>query len=309
MGINKGIRSITSQVLDEKAVLASLESSLAMIQFDTTGKVLWANDNFAKAMEYDPQEMPGLMHRQFCSDRLVNSDAYARMWEDLRSGKPFQEKIERLTKHKQTRWLEASYMPILHEDGHVVAIMKVATDITKREEAATGLAEELRQMAEVLLKRASQGIESGGLIADAITSSADAFETNMNMLKQLDEKANTLQQTIRIVREVADQTNLLALNAAIEAAHAGEYGRGFGVVASEVKKLAGQAADAAAEIRNSLNEIVAQAAEVGRGAHTALQTVNESSKRTISAISDFEAIGQAAQELDQQARSFVKAFN
>lgn len=300
---------VSTQVLDEKAVLASLEGSIAMIQFDTTGKVLWANDQFAKAMEYDADEMPGLMHSRFCPEEFMNSDAYAKLWEDLRKGKLFQQKIERVTKHGRTRWLEATYMPVMDEAGEVAAILKVATDITRREEAAAGLAEELRSMAEGLLARAARGIESGERIAGAITSSAQTFEANMNMLRLLDEKAHALEQTIGIVREVADQTNLLALNAAIEAAHAGDFGRGFGVVASEVKKLAGRAAVAAAEIKSSLNEIMSQAAKVGASAETAMRSVTESRERSRLAADDFEAIGQSAQSLDAQARSLVQALS
>jgi PAS domain S-box-containing protein len=299
---------ISTQVLEEKAVLAAMEGSLAMIQLDATGKVLWANALFAETMEYEPEEMPGLQHSRFCPDAFAKSDAYGKFWDDLRSGKSFQEKIERVTKHNRTRWLEATYMPVMDEEGRVVAILKVATNITSREEAAAGLAVELRDMAEGMLERASRGIESGAQIAAAITSSAEALEANRNLLRELDEKSQTLMQTIGIVREVASQTNLLALNAAIEAAHAGEFGRGFGVVASEVKKLAGQAAEAAAEIGSGLNAIKAQATEVGKGAESALRTVTESRARSRTAVDDYEAIEQAAKELDRQARSLSEVL-
>jgi methyl-accepting chemotaxis protein len=84
------------------------------------------------------------------------------------------------------------------------------------------------------------------------------------------------------VNEIADQTNLLALNAAIEASRAGEHGRGFSVVAAEVKALAEQSKTATVEVRKILSEIqramggaVASTTEVGKGITSTLDVVNQ----------------------------------
>ncbi|GMX60596.1 hypothetical protein Elgi_06750 [Paenibacillus elgii] len=62
----------TTQVLNEKAVLAALEQSLAMIEFNVQGEVLWANENFAHAMEYSLSELVGVHHRRFCTESPTN---------------------------------------------------------------------------------------------------------------------------------------------------------------------------------------------------------------------------------------------
>jgi methyl-accepting chemotaxis protein len=89
-----------------------------------------------------------------------------------------------------------------------------------------------------------------------------AAEAAKDDAKALTEAARTIEQVIALIEDVAGQTNLLALNATIEAARAGEAGRGFGVVAHEVKQLATRTSRATEEVRGGLQGITAATARI-----------------------------------------------
>jgi len=89
---------------------------------------------------------------------------------------------------------------------------------------------------------------------------------------QLDQASTDIMQVLETIRGVADQTNLLALNAAIEAARAGEHGRGFAVVADEVRRLSANTANATAEIQTMLNRLAGSVAETRHGLEQEQQT-------------------------------------
>ncbi|RJG22754.1 PAS domain-containing protein [Paenibacillus thiaminolyticus] len=186
--MKSGMSQKSTQVLEEKAVLAAVEQSLAMIEFNIEGEVLWANHLFAQTMGYTAGELAGKHHRMFCTQQFIGSAEYDAFWEDLRNGIKFQQKIVRVAKNGDLVWLEATYMPVLDDTGHMVAVLKMATDITPRENAASRMKDELRLMAEDLLKRTEEGVERNQQVAASIQRAVTDSEDNLTLLRQLEDE-------------------------------------------------------------------------------------------------------------------------
>lgn len=103
---------------------------------------------------------------------------------------------------------------------------------------------------------AKSGIDSIENISNSIDQTKEKFVDSMQMVKALTHSISSINEFIELISQISAQTNLLALNAAIEAARAGEAGKGFAVVADEVRKLAGQTNATVEKINNTINGIL-----------------------------------------------------
>nr|WP_018899895.1 PAS domain-containing methyl-accepting chemotaxis protein [Rhizobium sp. 2MFCol3.1] len=117
------------------AVLDALNKSQAIIEFDLTGKILTANENFCKAVGYELNEIVGKHHRMFVDPAEANSRDYADFWARLGEGKFDQRQYRRIAKGGREIWIEATYNPI-YRGNKPYKVMKFATDITAAKKQA-----------------------------------------------------------------------------------------------------------------------------------------------------------------------------
>lgn len=114
---------------DAKAVLSALGRSQAIIEFDLTGKILSANENFCKAVGYEASEIIGRHHSMFVLPEHVTSEEYKSFWARLAKGEYDQRQYKRVGKGGREIWIEASYNPVFRR-GKPYKVIKIATDIT-----------------------------------------------------------------------------------------------------------------------------------------------------------------------------------
>ncbi len=142
------------------------------------------------------------------------------------------------------------------------SVKNKATDIASMMNASIEQSQGLRKHlieTQGLVKESKDAI---GNLFSQITESAHTEEELSSKVEQLSRNADDVKSILDIINDIADQTNLLALNAAIEAARAGEHGRGFAVVADEVRNLAGRTQKSLAEINSTIMVIVQEINDV-----------------------------------------------
>ncbi|MEK4439139.1 methyl-accepting chemotaxis protein [Paenibacillus sp. FSL K6-2862] len=293
-------------VLDYKSAFNALEQSLAMICFNSDGKVIWVNEKFATTMEYQATQMVGISHRQLCTPEFANSRDYDSLWEHLREGKIFQEKIQRVTKHGRILWLEATYTPITNEVGSVEKIIKVATDITDRvERNGAKLTKDLQSTANNLMYRANEGIARASEITQAMKDNVRMSDEHVQILASFENEVTNIHDIVINIHSLAKTTNMLALNAAIEAAHAGEHGLGFNVVAQEVGKLSKQVHHATNQVNTIVEGITEQVVNISAKTKRSKQAICHTQSLVEGALQEFTSINDSANQLHEQTKELV----
>ena len=301
---------VTAKVQQESeanAKLQAIDRAMAVIEFNLDGSILTANQNFLTRMGYTLAELKGKHHRLFCTPELVNSSAYEDFWRRLNQGELFQGQFERVDKRGQIVWLEANYNPVYDAAGRLCKVVKFASDVTARveqHEQDARSASAAYHISVATRKVAEQGTQVIQQAASEMREIAEDIAQSSTLIAQLGERSEQITAIVNTIRAIADQTNLLALNAAIEAARAGEQGRGFAVVADEVRQLAARTSGSTAEISTMIGLIqsetrqaiksmegtrgrAAEGVELANQAGTVILQIRDGASEAVDAVSMF----------------------
>ena len=186
-------------------------------------------------------------------------------------------------------------------------IRRVAQDITSSAGGVHGAARETLEISRTVERQAQEGVSQAGEAAQRVSQIADLARGTMSRIRGLRDSSKTIGDVTEVVSGIARQTNLLALNAAIEAARAGEHGRGFAVVADEVRKLAEESKRSLEHIEALLREMMTRADEAAHEVETMEQAVREGEQTMQRAMGVFRAIEADARRTLDLAEGVVSA--
>ncbi|MFY0744449.1 methyl-accepting chemotaxis protein [Solibacillus silvestris] len=164
------------------------------------------------------------------------------------------------------------------------------------------LADTFNEIAEVssdMTSLVEDGAQSSGKVVDQIQGVEKSVENTAKLVREMGQNFHSIKEMVTVITNISDQTNLLALNAAIEAARAGEAGKGFAVVADEVKKLAEMSRSSAEEISDHLQNF----------SHITDRLLVEIDLTTTDVKEGTMAVGEIGQRLNQILNSVLNVNN
>jgi len=169
---NKQLLDTENKLSELQRQLDSISRNVAEIRFRPDGSVIYASNIFLEMLGYKLEEIAGQHHRIFCEKNYANTADYSRFWQKLADGHLQSGLFRRLHKDRHLVLIEATYIPVQNQDGKVIEIIKIGSDVTQREN-------------ELLSLRAVHAAISRSMAEIEFTPNGDILHANENFLRAM----------------------------------------------------------------------------------------------------------------------------
>ncbi|MGC8550415.1 MAG: methyl-accepting chemotaxis protein [Acidobacteriaceae bacterium] len=290
--------------VDAHGQLAAIWRSQAVIEFDMSGNILTANNNFLGAMGYSLDEIKGHHHSMFVEESYRTTPEYKDFWAMLNAGKHFSDEFKRFGKGGREVWIQASYNPILDADGKPYKVVKFASDVTEQkllqlksanQERERQMAAELQEKVNSLLEVVAAACE--GDLTREITVHGDDAAGQMaagigRLLSDLRANISSIGRTATGVASSSEELQEISRQLTTNSQEASQQATTASASSEQVSANVSVVAASSEEMLASIREISKSATEAARVARTAVGIADETNQ-TIGKL------GHSSQEIGQ----------
>lgn len=204
---------------------------------------------------------------------------------------------------------EATAHEMLAQKQNTDQVASATTEMAASATQVKGNAIDTARQSQATVMTAEGGEEKTRIAVAGIETLSHEVQQGAQRIEQLNQRTDNVAEVLAVISAIAEQTNLLALNAAIEAARAGEQGRGFAVVADEVRALASRTQDSTAKIRHTIDELKSEAAECVTIMQHASELATDQVESILAVATELQHIAAAVRDISDLNQQMENAAN